>query len=100
MCMVTKQTNVLLHPAVEDIAETFLLANRLQGLQGKKIGLIDNRKRNADVYLEEIARIFEEEYGVRDFQTYRKASQSIPTPSDILDDMASNCDAIIHAIAD
>ena len=98
--MPSDQNNVFLHPGVEDEAETFGLADRLPSLSGMKIGLIDNRNRNAELYLEEIARIFEEQYGVTEFQTYRKASQSIPTPADVLDDMAQNCDAIIHAVAD
>ena len=56
--MPSDQNNVFLHPGVEDEAETFGLADRLPSLSGMKIGLIDNRKRNADLYLEEIARIF------------------------------------------
>jgi hypothetical protein len=32
--------------------------------------------------------------------TYRKISQSLPTPDEVLDQLASTCDAIIHAVAD
>ena len=64
------------------------------------MGLIDNHKRNADVYLEEMGRVLREDYGVSKVVTYRKASQSIPTPDDAMDALAEECDAIIHAVAD
>ena len=98
--MVRKPATTLLHPAAEDLAQKQSLAPRLSGLQGMTIGLIDNHKRNADVYLEEMSRVLQEEYGVSKIVTYRKASQSIPTPDDVMDSLAEECDAIIHAVAD
>ena len=98
--MVATRSTVLLHPAAEDVAETHQLASRLPDLQGITIGLIDNHKRNANVYLEELGKIFQEQYGVAEVVTYRKASQSMPTPPEVLDDLAVRCDAIIHAVAD
>ena len=98
--MATVQMNVLLHPAAEDVAERHGTALRLSALDGMTLGLIDNRKRNANVYLEELARVLRDDYGVSDVVTYRKASQSMPTPPEVLDDMAAKCDAIIHAVAD
>ena len=98
--MVATQTTVVLHPAAEDVAEQHELAPRLPQLHGATVGLIDNHKKNANVYLEELGRQLQEVYGVSRLVTYRKVSQSIPTPSDILDQLASDCDAIIHALAD
>ena len=98
--MAAAQMNVLLHPAAEDVAETHGIANRLSGLEGLKIGLIDNRKKNSDVFLEELGRVLQEQYGAAEVMTYRKISQSMPTPPPVLDEMAAECDAIIHAVAD
>jgi hypothetical protein len=94
------QVTILLHPGAEDTAEQHGLAPRLSRLEGITVGLIDNHKRNADVYLEELARLFKEQYGVSRVVTCRKASQSMPTPSEALDKLAAECDAIIHAVAD
>jgi hypothetical protein len=94
------QVTILLHPGAEDVAEQHGLAPRLSRLEGITVGLIDNHKRNADVYLEELARLFKEQYGVSRVVTYRKASQSMPTPSEALDKLVAECDAIIHAVAD
>jgi hypothetical protein len=98
--MAATHATTLLHPGAEDAAEKYGLARRLSGLEGITVGLIDNHKRNADVYLEELARLFKEQYGVSRVVTYRKASQSMPTPPEALDELAAECDAIIHAVAD
>jgi hypothetical protein len=76
------------------------LAPRSSSLQGLTVGLIDNHKRNANVYLEELGRLLQEGYGVSRVVTYRKISQSMPTPDEVLDRLAGECDAIIHAVAD
>ena len=44
--------------------------------------------------------MLQEEYGVSRIVTFRKISQSMPTPDDTMDDLAAQCDAIIHAVAD
>ncbi len=98
--MVATQVTTVLHPAAEGSAEKHDPAPRLSGLRGATVGLIDNNKRNADVFLEELGRLLQEEYGVSRLVTYRKRSQSIPTPAEVLDDLAAQCDAIIHAVAD
>ena len=98
--MVSTQATTVLHPGAEDTARKFALAGRLPGLSGATVGLIDNHKRNADVYLEEMGRVLREDYGVSKVVTYRKASQRIPTPDDVMDALAAECDAIIHAVAD
>ena len=98
--MVLKQATTLLHPAAEDVAQKQSLAPRLNDLQGVTIGLIDNHKRNSDVFLAELGRVFEEEYGVAKVVNFKKASQSMPTPDEVMDQLAKECDAIVHAVAD
>ena len=97
---VTPHATCVVHPAAEDVREPSRLAPRLATLQGRTIGLIDNHKRNADVYLEELGRLLQAQYGVARLVTYRKLSQSLPTPGEVLDHLASECDALIHAVAD
>jgi hypothetical protein len=97
---ITTDVVTVLHPAAEDVAEPQRLAPRLSGLQGTTVGLIDNHKRNANVYLEELGRLLQARYGVTEVVTYRKISQSMPTPDEVLDQLARTCDTIIHAVAD
>jgi hypothetical protein len=97
---ITTDVVTVLHPAAEDVAEPQRLAPRLSSLQGMTVGLIDNHKRNADIYLEELSRLLQERYGVSQVVTYRKISQSLPTAGAVLDQLAGECDAIIHAVVD
>jgi len=98
--MVSNQSTTVLHPGAEDPARKFGLAPRLGDLKGMTVGIIDNHKRNVDVYVAELGRVLQDEYGVAKVVTYRKVSQSIPTPADVLDSLAAECDAIVHAVAD
>ena len=98
--MTSNLTTTVLNPAAEGNIPSQKLATRLSGLQGVTVGLIDNHKRNADVYLEELAGLLKERFGVARVITYKKDSQSIPAPEEVLDDLASQCQAIIHAVAD
>jgi hypothetical protein len=97
---ITTDVVTVLHPAAEDVAEPQRLAPRLSSLQGRTVGLIDNHKRKAGIYLEELSRLLQERYGVSQVVTYRKISQSLPTAGEVLDQLAGECDAIIHAVAD
>ena len=61
---VTPHATHVVHPAAEDVPETYSLAPRLATLQGTTLGLIDNHKRNTNVYLEELGRLLQAHYGV------------------------------------
>ncbi len=98
--MTATASTTVLHPAAEDVAQLQQLAPRLDALQGATVALVDNRKRNADVYLQELGRLLQEQYGVARLVNYRKDSQSLPTPPEVMDRLAAECDAIIHAVAD
>ncbi|MBG04234.1 MAG: hypothetical protein CMM59_09180 [Rhodospirillaceae bacterium] len=90
----------LIHPAAEDQPVMHQLAARLDSLEGKRIGLIDNRKRHSDVFLARLQELFVEKYKVAGFEYYTKIGASVATPPEIMDDLISKCDAVIHAVAD
>ena len=98
--LTTGLKTTVLNPAAEGTIASQKLAPRLTSLKGATVGLIDNRKRNSDVYLEELADLLKARFGVAKVINYKKDSQSIPTPAEVLDDLASQCQAIIHAVAD
>jgi hypothetical protein len=99
--MATKERFItLVHPGAEDVPVSYALAPRMVSLEGARIGLIDNRKRHSDVFLARLQELLRERYGVAGFQYYTKDGASIATPPEVLADMAKNCDAVIHAVAD
>ncbi len=99
MAIASNQITVI-HPAAEDQAVQYELAARLSTLEGKRVGLIDNRKRNSDVFLLKLQDLLRDKYGVADFQYYRKDSASIPTPPEVMADLVKTCDAVLHGVAD
>jgi len=54
------------------------LAPRPADLRGKRLGLLDNSKANAEVILRAIARILNEEYEFADVFYMKKHSASLP----------------------
>lgn len=82
--------------AVHDRAR---LAARPTSLEGKRVGLLNNSKGNADHLLERIALRLRERYGVEDFLPLTKPIFSRVAPDDQLEQLKS-CDLVVTAIAD
>jgi hypothetical protein len=91
--------SVILDPSGEGIAETNSIAERLGGLEGKTIGLLDNCKTNANVFLNEVGEILQAEYGVEAVVSRRKDKSSIPA-GDIISYLVKRCDAVVNAYGD
>ena len=72
-------------------------APRLDGLEGKTIGLLWNGKANGDVALRRTAELIAERYTDVKFKFY---SGSMPCPPELLDELVSECDAAIGCTAD
>ena len=98
--MTDTRTITLLDPSSEDVPEEYRLAVRLKSLTGATIGLVDNTKRNSDLFLKTIADQLQQRYGVSRTVYVRKANASTPAPPGLLDEIASQSDAVVHAVAD
>lgn len=91
---------LIVDPAAEEKATPLSLAGRLDSLSGTRLGLIDNTKHMALPLLREVEALLRERYGVASFAYYRKENPSVPTPPEVLADMAATCDGVIHGVAD
>lgn len=78
----------------------FVPAPRLDVLEGKVVGLIDNSKTNSDRFLIRIGELLKEQYGVAQVIAHRKPSASKPVASDVADDLAARCDLVVAAVGD
>ena len=73
---------------------------RLNGISGKRIGLLDISKARGDVFLERLAeRLTEVGAEVKRYRNM-KPTFAKPAPVDLRHEIASNCDAVIEALAD
>lgn len=97
--MITSEVWVV-DPAAEDDVQKSALAPRLATLQGAHVGLIDNAKHLAEETLREVESLLRSRYGVREVSYYRKRNASVPTPPEVLRELTSKCDALVHGVAD
>ena len=90
--------HLLVDPTTEPIVPGFIPAPRLDSLENKRLGLIDDAKDGAQILLEEIADVLKERYGVTSVNYHRKPSASKPVDPDVLSEMTKDCDYIVVAI--
>ncbi|MEK7872864.1 MAG: hypothetical protein AAB502_03270 [Chloroflexota bacterium] len=89
-----RQAVVLMPYAEETAARTKALAARLDSLQGKTIGIINNGWNCMNVTTDEIRRLLVSDYGVADV-IEKKTTASLKLPKPELEDMARRADAVI-----
>lgn len=98
--VVETRTIQILDPCPEELPEEKSLSKELSSLEGKVIGLLENRKYHADSFLEELQRVLEEDYRAEKVIYARKFTFSAPCADDIIDSLLEECDAVIHGVAD
>lgn len=95
----TNAQKEILSPVGDVQSDDRQIADRLESLEGKTIGFLDNAKTNADVFLAEVSRILTEEYGVEETIHRSKDNTAIPAGS-IASYLATHCDAVVNAYGD
>jgi len=76
---------------------TKLAPRRYEKLAGRRVGLLDNNKPNADKFLQFIGEILQARHPQIDLITKRKMTRM---EADGLAELASRCDVVINAFAD
>ena len=94
------RTIEILDPCPEDVPEELGLSHQLPSLEGKVVGLLENRKHHADSFLQELEKVLRQEYGAKKVIYNTKFSYSAPCAEETLSAMVEECDAVVHAIAD
>ena len=90
----------ILDPTAEDVPEELGLSPKLPDLRGKVVGLLENRKYHADSFLQELQQVLIQDYGADKVVYATKFSYSAPCAEETLDSLVSECDVLVHAIAD
>ena len=89
---------ILIDPSAEERAETQPGADRLQQLQGMRIGMLDNIKHNAVYLLEEVGERLTRDFGCKVRMVKKKTYTRFCEPA-VMAQLA-DCDAVITAIGD
>ena len=94
------QKLVLIKPVNEATPEQSSYAPRPTGLQGKRLGLLDNSKTNAGRFLEMVATILDAQYGFSAIVRHRKPSASKPVAPEVIAAWTRTCDLAIVGVGD
>ena len=90
----------ILDPRPEDVPEELGISSEIASLEGKVVGLLENRKYHADSFLLELQRVLEDEYKAKKVVYASKFSFSMPCADETIDSLVEECDAVVHGIAD
>ena len=96
----TAKKILILDPTAEDVPEELGLSPKVPGLEGKVVGLLENRKYHADAFLRELQDILVREHGAKKVVYATKFTYSAPCAEETLDRLSAECDVVVHGIAD
>lgn len=88
----------LLDPTAERSPAGRPVADRLDSLEGKVVGLLDIRKARGDVFLDRLAELLAERGA--DVRRYAKPTFTKPAPADLRHELAVACHGVVEALAD
>ncbi|HEY3067039.1 MAG TPA: hypothetical protein VGL09_14695 [Methylomirabilota bacterium] len=90
----------ILDPTVAPAPAESSLAKRIDGLDGKVVGLLSNSKVNGDVLLSLVRDELAARYRLREVVLMTKSSASRVADDTTLEALAARCDVVVTAIGD
>ena len=90
----------ILNPVGEQEESNLKLATRLDSLEGKSIGLLDNLKPNASVITARAGQKLVEKFPSLKIIPRSKPEQAAPIPEAIVREFSEKCSLVINALAD
>ena len=91
---------ILIEPTAPARPQAQSTASRVESLQGKVVGFIDNAKPNFDHLAAEIGTLLTGQHGVARVITHRKRTASLPVADEALEHIADECDLVIAGSGD
>ncbi len=92
------ETLSVLDPTSEERSPEIQLSERIKGIEGSTIGLLDISKPRGDVFLNQLEKRLTE-HGATVLR-FMKPTFTKPAPVDLRYEISSKCDAVIEALAD
>jgi hypothetical protein len=80
--------------------EDVVLASPRARLRGATIGLLENTKQNASLFLDELGKVMIERYGVAKVVPRTKLMFALPMPEELLEELAGSCQAVVVGVGD
>lgn len=77
-----------------------MLATPRARLRGATIGLLENTKQNASLFLDELGRLLVQRYGIAGVVARTKLAFALPVSDELLEELATSCQAVITGVGD
>ena len=91
---------IIVDPTVSSSQVDSTRAPALFDLKNKTIGMLSNRKLNADLVLQETANCLQRRHGGKILEMQYKLNPSAPAPSETLTNLTPECDYLLTATGD
>jgi len=75
-------------------------APRPQTLDGLRVGLLGNTKRNADVILDAVGDALAERFQIADLVRLTKTQFAMPLPDELVEELVRECDVVVIGVGD
>jgi hypothetical protein len=92
----------VLDPTAETTVKQEQIATGLDDLNGKVIGLVDNRKPNFDIFLERVEKALCQKFRFADIVRLKKGGTgaTVPMTPEEMERLAPLCDAVVYGVSD
>jgi hypothetical protein len=92
----------VLDPTAKTTAKQERMATSLNDLNGKVIGLVDNRKPNFDIFLERVENALCQRFQFAEIVRLKKGGTgaTVPLTPEEMKQLAPKCDAVVNGICD
>ncbi len=100
MVATAKPTITVLDPTAPPIPVHARMAKRPGTLTGKRLGLLDNHKKNAAEFLDHLQELLSERYEFASVVKRTKPDVSRPAPDEMLKELVEGCDLVITGMGD
>lgn len=93
-------TILVFDPTAPPQIEPHVQPRRLESLEGKVVGFIDNSKPNFAHLVDDLADLLLARYGVRAVLKRDKRGPAMPAPAAVVQELAEQCDVVITGSGD
>jgi hypothetical protein len=92
----------VLDPTAQTTARPEIMAAGLPDLNGKVIGLVDNRKPNFDIFLERLETSLSQRFQFAGIVRLKKGGTgaTVPLTPAEMNELVSRCDAVVYGVCD
>ena len=94
------KTIEVLNPTGRAARVDLAIAPRVNDLNGKTIGLIDNGKANFDIFLARVEELLSQKFRFADVLHAKKVMVSMPLDKNEIEKLVADCDVVVNGMCD